>query len=197
MAFREFPWTNEINANGKLYVTHPDVLKYLNVYKNKFELDRYIQYGCNVKQLMVSSSGGSNASIVKDKGGQPLLKIMLEWEDSNKQIQSEAFDAVCVANGHYAAPSFPQLEGLDSFSGQTMHSITYDTPEPFKDQVVLCIGGRASGSDLAREILHCAKHVYLSDTTQEKVETQGNVTSSPKLSRLEWMVPFTLIDNAP
>ena len=35
----------------------------------------------------------------------------------------------------------------------------------FQNQRVLCVGGRASGADLAREIVPYAKRVVLSDTT--------------------------------
>mmetsp|Transcript_2715 Transcript_2715/g.3862 ORF Transcript_2715/g.3862 Transcript_2715/m.3862 type:complete len:238 (+) Transcript_2715:768-1481(+) len=61
-----------------------------------------------------------------------------------------------------------------------MHSIRYDSPADFKDQTVLCIGGRASGSDLAREITQFARHVYLSDTTCDKQEVLDNLTLVPR-----------------
>lgn len=54
---------------------------------------------------------------------------------------------------------------------------------------MLCIGGRASGSDLAREISEFANKVYLSDTTcvlgeGAKVQTAGNVSWVPKTVRV-------------
>lgn len=56
----------------------------------------------------------------------------------------------------------------------------YDDPSIFAGKTVLCVGGRASGSDLAREISLHADHVYLSDTTCEleggKPKSLGKVT---------------------
>jgi hypothetical protein len=52
---------------------------------------------------------------------------------------------------------------------------------------VLCIGGRASGSDLAREISFFAKEVWLSDTTCSQV----NTTQSDGCCSVTW-VPKTI-----
>jgi hypothetical protein len=164
------------------YVTHGQVLDYLRDYKRDFELDRFIRYGSKVTQLTVLSSESNNSMAL---GGETLPQIRLEWEntaaDGKDEQYSDVFDAVCIANGHYALPSSTELPGWkDYFQGKTMHSIIYDSPKDFQDQTVLCIGGRASGSDLAREISEYAKHVYLSDSTCRAEETQGSVTCVPR-----------------
>lgn len=157
------------------------MLDYLRDYNRDFELDRFIRYGSKVTQLTVLSSD-SNVKL----GGEKSPQIRLEWENANAQQHSDVFDAVCIANGHYALPSSPELPGWkDYFKGKTMHSITYDSPEDFKGQTVLCIGGRASGSDLAREISEYAKHVYLSDSTCTMEETQGSVTCVPRATAID------------
>ena len=66
-----------------------------------------------------------------------------------------------------------------------MHSVEYDTPECFAGQTVVCIGGHASGSDLAREISQYALHVYLSDSSAEGVETRGNVAWVPRTAAVD------------
>jgi len=65
-----------------------------------------------------------------------------------------------------------------------MHSIEYDNPADFQDQRVLCVGGRASGSDMAREIAPYARQVYMSDSTcqlqpGEEPEQHGNIMGVP------------------
>jgi hypothetical protein len=151
-------------------------LKYLQDYKDDFDLERFIQHNCKVTQLTVLSDTESS---VQTPEGEVWPKIRLEWQsDSRKCCQD--FDAVCICNGHYSRPSTPSLPGMQYFQGTTLHSIAYDDPKVFQNQTVLCIGGRASGSDLARELALYAKHVYLSDSTAEQVETQDNITCVPR-----------------
>lgn len=171
------------------YVTHGDVLKYLQDYKQYFGLNGFIQYNSKVTQLTVLDDDDDNepsgAALCKDES---LPKIRLEWtttsttNDSNEHQQhDDVFDAVCIANGHYAKPSCAPLDGLEEhFKGKVMHAIEYNVPDPFAGQTVLCIGGRASGSDLAREISTVANHVYLSDPGVTTTDTQGKVTCVPR-----------------
>jgi len=183
MAYREFPWPSKPHS----FVTHQEVKEYLQAYRDCFQLQPLIQTGCEVTQLTCLLDTRSQLSPESEDWPQ----IQLEWSASDssssstkqQQQQSAIFDAVLVCNGHYNRPAYPPLPGLEEyFRGNTiLHSIAYDTPDPaFANRTVLCIGGRASGSDLAREIAHVAKHVYLSDTTCPAVATtQGKVTWVP------------------
>jgi len=172
MAFREFSWSNKPHS----FVTHQEVNEYLKEYRDHFELEQHIKYGCRVTRLTCLPETRSEVSPKEEDWPQ----IRIDWTDSNKIQHSEAFDGVLVCNGHYNRPAFPLLPGLhEYFTGQTLHSIAYDKPDRFANQKVLCVGGRASGADIAREISHVAQHVYLSDTTCTTVETQDNVTWVP------------------
>lgn len=97
-----------------------------------------------------------------------------ETQSLQMTMRRERFDAVVVANGHYNLPNIPHLPGLEQyFSGRVMHSIAYDEPNVFIGQTVLCIGARASGADIAREIsVAGAKRVYLSDSTRTTGEVR-------------------------
>lgn len=161
------------------YVTHKEVLQYLHEYKEKFDLDQYISYGSLVTQLTLVDDVSSKLS-----GKERWPAIKLQWQTGSKESE-DTFDAVCIANGHYGEPSVPPLDGLEDFQGTTMHSIEYDDPADFEGQVVLCVGGRASGSDVAREISPHAKHVFLSDSTAEAVDSLGNVTLTPRTIKLD------------
>ena len=187
MAFREKPWGGD--GTTKSYVTHGQVLDYLREYSEEFDLQRYISYGCTVCQVTMQSGDDGNepsAAAVPD-GEAPWPKIRLAWDSATDQSRhSDTFDAVCVCNGHYAVASKPIVPGLEeNFKGRTMHSVEYDDPSLFKGKNVLCIGGRASGSDLAREISRHAAKVYLSDSACKKLEdgqprTDGNVNWVPR-----------------
>ena len=193
MAYREKPWGGD--GKTKSYVTHKQVLEYLDDYSKDFGLKKYIRYGCKVCQLTVQSEeqdgDDSRSAAAVPNGEQPWPKIKLEWEaagsnESDRSKQSDIFDAVCICNGHYARPSSPTIPGLnENFKGTTMHSVEYDDPSIFAGKTVLCVGGRASGSDLAREISHHASKVYLSDSACKPLEDgkprkDGNVLWVPR-----------------
>ena len=198
MGYREFPWQSDEGQDNESYVTHGQVYQYLKEYAQHFGLRRFVKYDCVVQQLTIKDDETSVASVTT---GETLPMIELAWAESVptqsetnnvQELYKEAFDAVFICNGHYAKPAFPNIPGLDTyFKGQTLHSIQYDDPSMFAEKVVLCVGGRASGSDLAREISAFAKQVYLSDSkcpafdsAHEKPPTCGNVTWVPPTVRV-------------
>lgn len=157
MAFREFPFRSDSNDDSPSFITHQEVQQYLLSYSNEFHLEELIQFGAQVEQLRICRDHKS--SIQSD-----WPQIELTWKQNEKR-HMQRFDAVCVCNGHYATPSIPSIRRIELFKGETMHSIEYDDPSDFTGKTVLCIGGRASGADIAREISAHAEKVYLSDTT--------------------------------
>mmetsp|Transcript_9930 Transcript_9930/g.23355 ORF Transcript_9930/g.23355 Transcript_9930/m.23355 type:complete len:527 (-) Transcript_9930:1248-2828(-) len=166
MAYREFPWGGD--GKTRSFVTHKEVKDYLHRYAKAMKLKDMIRYQSKVTKLEILMSEDLQTESDQDSSSWPRIK--LEWDadgsnDSSKTVHSEIFDAVCVCNGHYAAPADPYIPGIEQFQGKIMHSVAYDEPSIFKGEKVLCVGGRASGSDLAREISYHAKHVFLSDTS--------------------------------
>ena len=197
MAYREYPWPplSDNPQEDPSFVTHAQVLDYLQSYQEKFNLSQYIHFGCTVTRLNVKNDTVSSVSPPTERWPQ----IELAWDDGSPM--SDIFDAVLVCNGHYAKPSIPNLSGAQEyFTGRTLHSIEYDNPQDFAGQRVLCIGARASGEvrvcnsinigltgllwvssenhfvshtflqlmtakDLAREISGHASHVVLSSST--------------------------------
>lgn len=203
MAYKEYAWTNNSNSKGpslKSFVTHKQVLEYLDDYRQHFELDRFIRTGCMVDHLKVlpttTDSGATNdIPSCLSPALESWPRIQLDWTvvtntkdgGSSSHKESDIFDGVCICNGHYGLAAVPEVPGLqDYYKGETMHSIAYDKPEAFAGKTVLCIGGRASGADLAREIAAHAHAVFLSDTVEPPLDdtkipvTQDKVTWVPK-----------------
>lgn len=199
MAFRDFPFQSPTPANphGASFVTHAAVLEYLLAYKDAHNLDQYIQYGCPVKHLefIEPVPATAIATSILSPETEPLSKIRVEWENAqSKEEHSDIFDAVFVCNGHYGIPFTPDIQGLrENLPKQVrlVHAIDYDTPEGFEDQVVLCVGGKASGSDLARDISSVAKHVYLSDNACTKAILPPDKECNPGNNGRVTIVPGT------
>lgn len=199
MAFREFPFPQHPGGSSASFLTHAQIQDYLKSYRDHFELNQYIVYNAQVQHLQVlDQTGDCKSSLSPEK--EDWSQIRMEWTNTQTmQTESDVFDAVCICNGHYNLPSVPQdLLGtitnqndknaktsqakLSYFTGKVMHSVEYDEPSDFANQRVLCIGGRASGADIAREIAPYAQHVYLSDSSlrkREHVREKGNVSWVP------------------
>ena len=186
MAFREHAWGGD--GREASYVTHGQVQQYLEEYAKEFDLSSCIRFGCSVNLLkvMMTDDGddGDRRRVGEEEerdeqrgdGGDSWPKISLEWTDrgNNDQKCQRTFDGVCICNGHYAHPSFPPILGLENFRGTVMHAVEYDDPNDYAGKTVLCIGARASGGDIAREIGSVAHRVYLSDSTCDMREEYGN-----------------------
>lgn len=80
--------------------------------------------------------------------------------------QTKQYDAVIVANGHFEVPRIPEVEGLEEWKIKDPHSIThakfFNTPDVYKNETVLVVGGVSSGSDIAVQISLEAKTVFVS-----------------------------------
>ncbi|KAL3775800.1 hypothetical protein ACHAW5_002296 [Stephanodiscus triporus] len=183
MAFREFAWGGD--GEGSSYVTHGEVQQYLEDYANEFHLTDNIRFGCLVNNLKVLSDYDGDCRAMKvekdEIDGEPWPKISLEWTDrTTNQSCQQTFDGVSICNGHYALPSRPPLLGLEGFPGRVIHAVEYDDPNDFAGRTVLCVGARASGGDIAREVGSVANRVYLSDSTCDRREEFGNVIRMPR-----------------
>eukprot|EP00804_Cyclotella_cryptica_P030942 CCRYP_019609-RA/>CCRYP_019609-RA protein AED:0.25 eAED:0.25 QI:87/1/1/1/1/1/2/424/586 len=205
MAFREFPWgdgntDNDGGTREESYVSHRKVQRYLEDYAEEFGLKQCIRFGCTVEQLTVlnhddddddndvEAENHDNKSNHKNNNNNNVEwpRISLQWKQVNENntilTQQQTFDTVCICNGHYSLPSIPALRGLSSFRGRILHAIQYDQPDEFTNQTVLCVGARASGMDIAREIASVARVVYLSDSTCRIRKEFGKVVCMPRTS---------------
>jgi len=99
---------------------HTQVAKYLEDYAQHFNLHSKINYK-EVKSV--------------------------EQHENGFLVDTEYFDAVIVANGHFDQTCFAPIEG---FKGKQMHSKDFKNPEPFTNQNVAVLGCGSSGIDIAQ-----------------------------------------------
>ncbi|KNC77391.1 hypothetical protein SARC_10149 [Sphaeroforma arctica JP610] len=73
------------------------------------------------------------------------------------------FDRVVVCSGVFSKEHIPEIEGLHSFRGISIHSRAYDTAYPlFYKKKVLVVGSGSSGVDIALEAYQVAKETRMS-----------------------------------
>ncbi|KAH6888404.1 flavin monooxygenase-like protein [Thelonectria olida] len=86
-----------------------------------------------------------------------------QWALSLKGEQSpRVFDKVILATGSEVNPIVPEIEGLDLFEGQFLHSQAYKRPEPFAGQNVVIIGQGNTAADCAVDLTSHSSKVYWS-----------------------------------
>lgn len=147
MCFSDYP----IPDHYPNFMHNSQVLEYFRMYAKEFDLLKYIQFKttvCSVKKQPDFSTSG---------------QWMVTTECGGKK-QEGVFDGVLVCTGHHTDAHLPLecFPGIEKFKGKYFHSRDYKNPVEFTGKRVIVIGVGNSGGDLAVEISHTAKQVFLS-----------------------------------
>lgn len=122
------------------YPSHRQALEYLRSYASHHGLQESLQFGAEV------------TSIVADAG---------QWLVALKgETKPRRYRGVVIANGHHHVPLLPTIRG--EFTGATIHSHEYRTPDILRGKRVLVIGAGNSGCDIAVEGAQHAAATFLS-----------------------------------
>jgi dimethylaniline monooxygenase (N-oxide forming) len=122
------------------FLSHSEVLEWLESYAERFELKRHFRFQCRVNRAEPDGDGS--------------------WRITLHDGEVRRYRAVIAANGHLwdARPViFP-----GTFAGEHVHSHHYRTPEPFTNKNVLVIGIGNSAVDIAVDVCKTAKRTFLS-----------------------------------
>lgn len=147
MCFSDYP----IPDHFPNFMHNSQVLEYFRMYAKEFDLLKYIQFKttvCSVKKRPDFSTSGQ-------------WEVVTECEGKK---HADVFDAVMVCTGHHTDAHLPleSFPGIEKFKGKYFHSRDYKNPVEFTGKRVIIIGIGNSGGDLAVEISHTAKQVFLS-----------------------------------
>jgi putative flavoprotein involved in K+ transport len=111
------------------YPTRDEVIDYLSRYEAR--------YGLAVER--------PKAVAAVERDGAHLRLRFVDGETRTAQ-------AVVSATGTWGAPVVPDYPGRDAFGGVQLHSARYRSPEPFRGQRVLVVGGGNSGAQILAEL---------------------------------------------
>jgi len=179
------------------YMTHEQVLGYLEDFAKKYDIMRHIKFSSRVVRLSRineennhtfsppsdgnkgEGGGGGEGNNDHPKNDQGRWEVI--WRDNLGQERKDRYHAVLICNGHYTVPSVPEIGGLDGFTGDCIHAHNYRRPDAFQDKRVAVVGAGPSGVDISLEIASKAKKVYRAqkDVTQPTEGERGIIKMPP------------------
>jgi dimethylaniline monooxygenase (N-oxide forming) len=137
-AFSDLPFGAEVPD----FPGRSNVEQYLGEYARTFGLEPFVRFGVRVESLRRSADE--------------------KWVVAASTIGEQQFDWVVVCSGIFRRPVIPAVDGLDTFTGEVIHSIDYRVPEPFAGRHVLIVGLGSSAVDIANDLLTVADRVSIS-----------------------------------
>ncbi|XP_059318259.1 flavin-containing monooxygenase FMO GS-OX5-like isoform X1 [Lycium ferocissimum] len=185
MSFSDYPFKGEINGKILNFPGHEQVLKFLNEFAEDFGITDLIRFNAEVVRV-AQVDFEENGWVVKSK----VDELSLE----------EVFDSVVICNGHHTVPRLANIPGINNWPGKHIHSHNYRVPEPFKDQIVVVIGGGPSGLDISRDIATVAKQVHLSRKPSEigfsNLDSYANLWNHSQIDHVDESGEVTFLDGS-
>ena len=131
---QEWDWSEHFSAQ-------PETLRYLNFVADKFDLRRDIQFDSRVKTASYDEAGRC-WNIALEDGSHARARFLI------------------TAVGPLSAPTMPNIEGIDSFQGESYHTGTWPhEPVDFTGKRVAVIGTGATGVQTIQEVAKTAGHL--------------------------------------
>ena len=128
------------------YAPQPEILAYFQSIAEKYELLAHCRFGSGVRAARWDESAA-------------------HWTLTLESGDTVMADAVVGAIGMFNELAWPEIEGLDSFTGTSFHSARWDGEHDLSGESVGVIGSAASAVQLVPEIVKQADQVYLFQRT--------------------------------
>ena len=133
LAYKDFP--PQISG---LHFKHSEVLEYLQMYAEHFDLEKYVKFN-----TAVTLCEKSERTVHEN------WRVTTKSQDEDEEIHY--FDYILVCNGHNSVPYYPkEVTGLGNFKGDIVHVHNFRKPDSkeFVKKNILFVGARWSGLDL-------------------------------------------------
>lgn len=135
-------------------------------FPHRDEVQSYlVKYSQDVRHLIKFSTIVKEVRLLQGGTGTEKWEIKTE-SSSGGNPQTQTFDAVVVASGHYSTTYMPRIRNIEDFHKANpsviTHSKTYRSPDAYAGKKVIVVGNSASGVDIAAQIQRVAGKVLLS-----------------------------------
>ncbi|KAG9731985.1 FAD/NAD(P)-binding domain-containing protein, partial [Aureobasidium melanogenum] len=184
MGFSDFDWPQD----SQLFPKHETVTQYLE------------DYAADIKHLIHFNTQVLDINLAGTKqDGQDIWSVKTQKVQHKNQEDpvERTYDAVVVANGHFAVPFIPQIKGMKEWAEQypnaISHSMYYKKPEDYTDLKTIVVGSGASGIDIAMQLMQACKLPLI-----QSERSKGFLLSdpTPKKKEKEEIVEFIIQDRA-
>lgn len=128
-----------------IYPRWDQIRDYVHAFTKDTGLDELITYGADVTE----------ARPVSDERGD-------YWVVTRADGHTTEYRGVVYAGGAQWDPYIPEIPGIETFTGEVIHSARYDSPRQFRDKRVLVVGAGNSGVDIVSDAAFHADKAYLS-----------------------------------
>jgi len=136
-------------------------------------INKYIRFECPVRWVTFDEDT-------------KLFTVTVMNHKTGEQETNE-FDYVVVATGHFSTPNMPYFKGLEEFPGRVMHAHDFRDALEFKDKDILLVGGSFSAEDIGTQ---CYKYGSKSVTISYRSRPLGykwpkGIKEVPLISRFD------------
>ncbi|GJV50527.1 flavin monooxygenase-like, FAD/NAD(P)-binding domain protein [Tanacetum coccineum] len=177
MSFSDFSFEDKFYGDPRMFPGHEEVQKFLEHFAEEFGVSEVIRFNSEVVRVDFQDDG-----------------LVVEWKTTEAGSNEQVFDAVVVCNGHHTEPHVANdIPGIGDWPRKQVHSHNYRVPEPYRDQVRICIvvvviGNGPSARDISKDIAKVAREVHLSsrssDVKVSKVDGHENMWQHLKITRV-------------
>lgn len=126
MAYSDFPMPDHY----PMFPHHSHIIRYFEDYARHFGIADKIIYNTEVLHVRPNEGGGYRVTTSRGEGD---------------------YRAVVVANGHHWSPRYPDPPFPGTFTGETLHSHFYKTPDQIDGKNLVIVGIGNSAVDIACE----------------------------------------------
>ncbi|KAL6626993.1 hypothetical protein ACP70R_030719 [Stipagrostis hirtigluma subsp. patula] len=171
------------------YPTREQFLDYLDVYVATFNIHPVF------RQAVVSARYDGEFWRVRTK---QVVTAAIDGEEAILSSTTSEYRSkwLVVATGENAEPVVPEIDGIENFKGQVMHSSDYHSGEPYERKKVLVVGCGNSGMEVALDLSNYNVHtsMVVRDTVHVLPrEIMGRSTFGLSVWLLRWL-PIQTVD---
>lgn len=177
MAYTDLPFPKD----AQVFPKAETVLKYLEDYSR--DVRHLLQFHCQVVDISLQDTAAGTWSVSK--------KDLVTGN-----IQTDIYDAVVAASGHYNVPYLPSIPGIsawnEAYPNSIIHSRFYTNPEHYRDKKVIVVGNSASGLDIGNQVRKVSRAPLLLSVRSESyfgTAGGGNKRENPPIA--EFLSPNT------
>ncbi len=137
LEFADYSFEEHFGRSIPSYPPRAVLLDYIMGRVEKSDVRKYVRFNTAVRWVEYSEQ---------------TTKFTVTVMDHEKgRLESDEFDYVVVATGHFSTPNVPEFEGLDRFPGRVLHAHDFRDAAEFAGKRLLLVGSSYSAEDIGTQ----------------------------------------------